>query len=82
MLSILPFDIMSPRALSVMLLGLIVLVSFNDELSRKTSLVPALPLGAQNCSPGTIPAANVAFGCGPGARNSVQGGKLTVGTSF
>jgi hypothetical protein len=80
MLSILPFDLMSPRALSVLLLGLIVLVSYNDELTRKSSLVPALPVGAQGCSPGTIPSANATFGCGGSSRNSVQGGKLTVGS--
>jgi hypothetical protein len=64
-------------------LGLIVLVTqANDPSFRSASLVKNDARGG-NCGTGYVPSTSTkGFGCGGATRNTIQGGKLTVGTSF
>lgn len=77
---LLPFDIFSPRSLSIILLGLIILVTQADRnMVRTTSLVNSDSRTA-HCANAYVPTAQAGSGCG--SRNTIQGGRLTVGKTF
>jgi len=79
---LLPFDPFSPRALSIALLGLIILVSQARDPARSGSSLVRNDQRSAPCAQGYVPSTTSAgWGCG-GGRNTIQGGKLTVGTSF
>jgi hypothetical protein len=77
-MTLLPFDPMSPRALSIALLGLIILVTVAGDGPHRSSLVSGGDRYV-NCY-GTD--AGDKFRCPNGARNSISGGHLSVGSSF
>lgn len=77
-MSLLPFDPMGPRALSLVLLALIVLVTVADDGPKGSSLVSNNERYV-NCYGAD---ANDTFRCRNGGRNSIAGGNLSVGTSF
>ena len=80
---LLPFDPLSPRALSILLLGLIILVTQAQDPSRRSSSLVSNDSRSAPCASGYVPAANPSgWGCGGVARNSIRGGNLSVGTSF
>ncbi|MEM9247512.1 MAG: hypothetical protein AAGB05_02335 [Pseudomonadota bacterium] len=75
---LLPFDPMGPRALSIVLLALIVLVTMADSGPRSSSLVSNNSRYV-NCYGAD---AGSKFHCAGSGRNSIAGGRLSVGTSF
>ena len=73
-MNLLPFDPLSPRALSIVLLGLIVLLTYADTSSVKVNTSAA---GRAPACTGT----STEFGCRT-SRNTIQNGNLTVRHSF
>ena len=77
-MSLLPFDPMSPRALSLVLLALIILVTVADNGPKSSTLVSGGDRYV-NCYGAD---AGDPFRCRNGGRNAIAGGHLSVGTSF
>ncbi|MEM0937614.1 MAG: hypothetical protein AAF646_13390 [Pseudomonadota bacterium] len=76
-MTLLPFDPFSARSLSIVLLGLILLVTFTDNGPRGGSLVSHDGRQYVNC----YGAGADAFHC-RNTRNSITGGQVNVGGSF
>lgn len=72
---LLPFDPLGPRALSITLLVLTILVTMADSGPRASTLVSNNSRYV-NCFGAD---ASNQFQCGTGARNQISGGNLTVG---
>ena len=77
-MSLLPFDLLSVRSLSVILVLLILLVTMAGNGSGSSTLVRS-DSRYVNCY-GT--AAKDSFRCPNGSRNAIAGGNLAVGSSF
>lgn len=74
-MNLLPFDPLSPRALSIVLLGLIVLLTYADTNGVKVNATSA------GRAPICTGASQSDFGCRT-SRNTIQNGELTVRHSF
>ena len=77
-MTLLPFDPLSPRSLSLVLLGLIVLVTMADSGPKVGSLTHT---NARYVNCYGVDGGNK-FRCPDGGRNSIAGGHLSVGKSF
>ncbi len=72
---LLPFDPLGPRALSITLMVLTILVTMADSGPRTSSLVSNTSSYVNCFGAG----AGNQFQCGTGTRNQISGGNLTVG---
>ncbi|MEM1430971.1 MAG: hypothetical protein AAGG09_16060 [Pseudomonadota bacterium] len=77
-MALLPFDPLGPRALSLVLLGLIILVQVADDGPKGSSLVSNSERYV-NCFGAD---GGNKFRCPDGGRNSISGGNLSVSKSF
>jgi hypothetical protein len=74
-MNLLPFDPLSPRTLSLVLLGLIVLLTYADTNGVKVNT------SAAGRAPACTGTSESDFGCRK-SRNTIQNGNLTVRHSF
>jgi hypothetical protein len=74
-MNLLPFDLLSPRSLSIVLLGLIVLLTYADTSGVKVNA------SAPGRAPACTGTAQGDFGC-RSSRNTIENGNLTVRHSF
>ena len=82
-MTLLSFDPFSPRVLSLVLLGLIVLVTQANDPVRSASALVTNDGRSAPCANGFVPpSSGSGWGCGGASRNAIRGGSLTVGTSF